>query len=190
MSAAITSASMRIKQQLRALGAPGLVGLAALLLAALLALLGQRWDDESGRLQNQADALRQRLHAQQQLGAHAAPATPQQWWLSLPSASQRQQRLADLLEMGLRLGLVGVRTEHKLSVDPASGLERLRISMPLAGSYAQLRSFIEAALRHDPALSLDSLKLRRNSPQASTLEAELVWSLHGRSAAPADGGPR
>ena len=83
------------------------------------------------------------------------------------------QRLADLLEMGLRLGLQSSRSEHRLSVDAATGLERLRVTMPLSGGYEQLRQYIEAALRHDPGLSLDGLKLRRTSPQAAELEASV-----------------
>jgi Tfp pilus assembly protein PilO len=104
----------------------------------------------------------------------------QQWQAALPAASERQQRLADLLELGIRLELNGARTEHRLAT--ADGLERLRVTMPVTGSYAQLRRFIGAALAHDPALSLDAIKLRRVSPMAVEVEAELQWSLHGRAA--------
>ena len=41
---------------------------------------------------------------------------------------------------------------------------------------------IAAALEHDPALSLDAVKLRRVSPMAAEVDAELQWSLHGRAA--------
>jgi len=178
-----------IKQQARALGWPGLFGGVALLLAAALLLWAQTWDGEAARLQAEADTLRQQLRAQRALGEVIAPATQAQWQTALPPAALRQQRLADLLEMGLRAGLVSARTEHRLSLDSVSGLERLRISMPVTGGYAQLRNFIGAALAHDPALSLDSLKLRRNSPQATELDAELLWSLHGRSATSARAQP-
>lgn len=170
-----------LKRQARSLGGPGLAGLLALLLAAVLALGSARWDAQAAQLQAQAQQLRAQLRERQAGGTPAVAATPQQWRAALPDSRLRQQRLADLLEMSLRLGLVGARTEHRLSVDTAAGLERLRVSMPLTGSYAQLRGFIAAALQHDPALSLDSLKLRRTSPLAPELEAELVWSLHGRA---------
>ena len=90
-----------------------------------------------------------------------------------------QQRLADLIEMATRSGLVSVRTEHRLA--SSEGIERLRVTMPLAGSYAQLRRFVGAALAHDAALSLDGLKIRRASPQSIEVEAELQWSLFGRA---------
>jgi len=173
-----------LKRSLRSLGWPGAAGLLALLLAAGLAWLGQGWEREAAASAAQADRLRAQLRLQRAAGpqvAEAAPVTAAQWWQALPPAGARQQRLADLLEMGLRLGLQSSRSEHRLSVDAATGLERLRVTMPLSGGYEPLRQYIEAALRHDPALSLDSLKLRRASPQAAELEAELQWSLHGRA---------
>lgn len=177
-------AAPELKRQLRSLGWPGLAGLVALIAAAALAFAAQRWDMQAAELQARADRLQARLRVLQASGADQANAeaavTPDQWHEQLPAASARQQRLADLLEIGLRIGLSPTRTEHRLSVDQAAGLERLRVSMPLTGGYAQLRHYIEAALAHDPALSLDSLKLRRTSPLAPEVEAELVWSLHSR----------
>ncbi|CAN5146431.1 hypothetical protein BH11PSE10_BH11PSE10_07430 [soil metagenome] len=170
-----------IQSHIRALGWPGMAGLAALLLAAVMLVVAQRWDGRAAVWQAEADHLRSSLRAQAAVARPQPAATPAQWQASLPPATQRQQRLADLLEMGLRAGLAGNRTEHRLTVDATAGLERLRISMPVSGGYAQLRRFIGAALQHDPALSLDSLKLRRATPQAAEIEAELVWSLHSRS---------
>jgi Tfp pilus assembly protein PilO len=169
-----------LKRWMQSLGLPGIAGALALLLAVALLLLGHGWDSQAAGLQTEADALRRSLRAQRATAVEAPPVTPQQWQAQLPPAAERQQRLADLLEMGLRAGLASSRTEHRLTLDAASGLERLRISMPVNGGYAQLRQFIGAALAHDPALSLDSLKLRRTSPMAAEVEAELVWSLHSR----------
>lgn len=169
-----------VKRYLQALGVPGIAGAVAVLLAVAMLLLAHGWDVQAARLQTEADALRINLRAQRATAVEAPPVTPQQWQANLPPAAERQQRLADLLEMGLRAGLASSRTEHRLTVDAASGLERLRISMPVSGGYAQLRRFIGAALAHDPALSLDSLKLRRTTPVAAEVEAELVWSLHSR----------
>lgn len=161
----------------QALGLPGLAGVAALLLAAAALLLAQRWDARATALQAEARAWRAQARP---AAAAAVPVSAQQWQATLPGAAERQQRLADLLELGIRLELSGVRTEHRLAT--SEGLERLRVTMPVSGSYAQLRRFIAAALAHDPALSLDAVKLRRASPLAAEVEAELQWSLHGRAA--------
>ena len=161
---------------LKSLGWPGLAGLAALLLAAVAVVMGQRWDAQAAALQAQARELRSQARPP---AAAAAPVSLQQWQATLPAPTARQQRLADLLELAIRLELNVARTEHRLA--GSEGLERLRVSMPLTGSYAQVRRFIAAALAHDPALSLDSVKLRRTSPLSADVDAELQWSLHGRA---------
>lgn len=161
----------------KALGWPGLAGAAALVLAIAAIVLGQRWDAQAAALQAEAHALRAK--ARPVAVATAVPVSVQQWQATLPAASERQQRLADLLELSLRLDLNGARTEHRLST--AEGLERLRVTMPVTGSYAQVRRLVSAALEHDPALSLDAIKLRRVSPMSADVDAELQWSLHGRA---------
>lgn len=163
---------------LKALGWPGLAGIAALGLAVVAALLGQRWDARAATLRAEAQELRAK--ARPAAAAATAPVSLQQWQAALPPSGSRQQRLADLLELSIRLGLNGARTEHRLS--SSEGLERLRVTMPVTGSYAQVRRFVAAALEHDPALSLDAIKLRRVSPMAADVDAELQWSLHGRAA--------
>lgn len=161
-----------------ALGWPGLAGVAALLLAIAAAVLGQRWDAQAEQLQAEARALR--AQARPAAAAAALPVGVQQWQAALPPPAARQQRLADLLELAIRLDLGGARTEHRLAT--VEGLERLRVTMPVTGPYAQVRRFVAAALAHDPALSLDAIKLRRPSPLSAEVDAELQWSLHGRAA--------
>ena len=169
---------MNLRAIFKKLGGPGLAGLAALLLAAVALVMGQRWDAQATALQAEARALRAK--ARPAAAATVVPVSVQQWQANLPAAAQRQQRLADLLELSIRLDLNGARTEHRLAT--SEGLERLRVTMPVTGSYAQVRRFIGAALEHDPALSLDSVKLRRLSPMSAEVDAELQWSLHGRAA--------
>ncbi len=169
---------MNARNLLRSLGGPGLAGVAALLLAVVATVLGQRWDARATGLQAEARQLRAR--AAPVAAAASAPVSVQQWQAGLPASGERQQRLADLLELSIRLDLNGARTEHRLAT--SEGLERLRVTMPVTGSYAQVRRFIGAALAHDPALSLDSIKLRRASPLSADVDAELQWSLHGRAA--------
>lgn len=169
--------SVSLPARLRPLGWPGLAGLLALPVAGLLAWQGQRWDAQASALQAEVRQLRTSAGPGR---AEVTPQSVQQWQAGLPAAAERQQRLADLLELAIRLDLSGARTEHRLS--SSDGLERLRVTMPLSGSYAQLRRYIAAALEHDPALSLDSIKLRRSSPLTGDVDAELQWSLHGRAA--------
>ncbi len=164
---------------LRALGWPG--GLAALCLAlagVLAQQLTPRWQAQTEEWAAQEARLRRGLRSQAAVAAAAE--SPAALLETLPPAHERQQRLADLLEIGLRLGLVQQRSEQRVNVDAPTGLERLRVHMPVQGSYAQLRQYLGAALAHDPALSLDVLRLRRPQRESPMLQAELVWTLHSR----------
>jgi len=170
--------------QARRFGWPGLVGVIALLAAAVCVVLAQGWDAQTETLQSRADALHlQVLKATaatpQRSDTPGAPLDAKDWLAALPTASLRQERLADLLELAIKNGLVSARTDYHLNVDTGLGLEHLRVNMPVSGRYPQLRAFIEAALAHDPGLSLDSLKLQRATPQSDQVDAELTWSLHG-----------
>lgn len=87
-------------------------------------------------------------------------------------------RVAALLEQAVVHGLKAVRTEHRWSDDAAVGLQRERVTMPLAAArYEAVRAYIETALQADPGIALDAVRLRRASAQADTVEAELVWSV-------------
>jgi Tfp pilus assembly protein PilO len=167
---------------LKAWGWPGAVAVAILALAASAAGYAARCLKYEAAAVAQVNLLDARIRNVAKVQGIAPVQTRADWLASLPEADARQRRLADLLEISIREGLNSTRTEHQLSVDQAVGLERLRVTMPIQGSYAQIRQFIGAALAHDPALSLDSLRLRRPSPQSNQVEAELVWSMHAQSA--------
>lgn len=182
----LTLHARSIGRALRSLGVPGAAALLGLAATAVLALLvTPSWEAQTEELAVQQAQLRRALRAQ---GAARGTDTPARFLAALPPASERQQRLADLLEIGVRLGLEIQRSEQRLVPDAGGGLERLRVSLPVQGSYAQLRQYLGAALVHDPALSLDSLHLRRSQRESTVLQADLVWTLHSR-ALPAAGAP-
>ena len=57
-------------------------------------------------------------------------------------------------------------------------LARYEITLPLTGTYAQLRSFFAEALDQNPVLSLDQLNLRRKRVNDTVIEAEASLTLH------------
>jgi len=179
----LTLHARSIGRALRSLGLPGAAALVCLAAAAVLALqVTPSWEAQAEELAVQQAQLRRSWRAQ---GPALGADTPTRFLAALPPAGERQQRLADLLEIGVRLGLEIQRSEQRLVPDAGSGLERLRVSLPVQGSYAQLRQYLGAALAHDPALSLDSLHLRRSQRESPVLQADLVWTLHSRADAAA-----
>jgi hypothetical protein len=92
-------------------------------------------------------------------------------------AQQRHQRLAHLMLLAGALGLEARRGEFREVQEAQLGLLRYRLTLPLTGPYAAARKFAEQALRDDPALSLDNLRIERSDVQSDTCRIELQFSL-------------
>lgn len=178
----------RLRAQARGFGGLG-VAAVLLLLAALsvVLVLVPRQEQALASLRAEADATRVRaLRLALTVQPGVASADPaERFREGFPLAASRQPRLAALLDLVSRHGLASTRSEYRYQVEPALGLARYRVALPLAGSYDALRSFIEDALRSDAALSLDSVRLRRADGRAAQVQAELQFSLLMRMEAPA-----
>jgi len=163
--------------QARRLGRPA--ALAAVL--TLAAVIGAAWlPREQARLDAQRQALTARRAALQPRAPGAVAADDgAALAASLPPDSERQARTAALLALAAELGLPWPRSEFRYQADRELGLAQYRVAMQLSGRYGALRDFVAEALRRDPALALDSLRLRREAN--GTLKAELAWVLHMRA---------
>ena len=99
---------------------------------------------------------------------------------SLPPDSQRQARTAALIGLAAEQGLPWPRSEFRYQTDAETGLAQYRVAMSLAGRYAALRNYVAEALRRDPALALEAVRLRRDAN--GELKADLTWVLHMQAA--------
>ena len=74
---------------------------------------------------------------------------------------------------GVRLKAASYRTA------PAEGrIVRYEIVLPVAGSYVQIRDFLQRSSAEIPVMSVDQLTLRRENRDAPALQAELRLTLH------------
>lgn len=155
----------------------GWTGATALLLTVLAVAAGAWLPAQQARLDEQRTALSAQRLSLQRLQARTRETTPAghaEFVRSLPPDSERQARTAALLALSAELGLPWPRTEFRYQTDADLGLAQYRIGMSLTGGYSALRRFVAEALRRDPALALDSLRLTREGGQ---LRAELTWTL-------------
>jgi hypothetical protein len=67
--------------------------------------------------------------------------------------------------------------EYRLAESPGR-IERLQIVVPVTGTYAQIWTFLEAALAEMPMLSLDQVALRRKGVGEPRAEADVSLTLH------------
>lgn len=180
----VTNWVPRLSRQARRLGWPG-VACVALFLAALatVAFAVPRHRQGVDALREQADRARTDALRAARLARSAAPDTDpaERFRAAFPAADSRNGRVAALLALASSHGLTGTQSEYRFQAEPVLGVARYRVSLPLAGPYPALRSFLAEALRSDPALALDSVRLRRPDPLAATWQAELQFSLMMRA---------
>lgn len=148
----------------------GAVGTAALVMAAaagmFFLLVLQPMKDERARLEG---ALSRTPKAQANLV---------EFYGFLESKEETTDALAKLYAIGKATGVDLQSGSYR--TQPAAGrLERYELALPVAGSYAQIRDFLNRALAEIPSLSLDQMTLRRDGRNDTTLHAELRLTLHG-----------
>lgn len=85
--------------------------------------------------------------------------------------------LAKIHGIATSSGLELRSAEYRLA-DSAGRIERYEITLPVAGTYAQIWTFLESALAEIPMLSLDRVSLRRKSVGEPRAEAEVSLTLH------------
>ena len=94
----------------------------------------------------------------------------------LAKPEQTTDWLAKLYAIGRATG-VELRSASYRS-ERAGRIERYEILLPLSGSYAQMRAFVDRALADIPVLSLDQMTLKRESQRDGAVQAELRLTLH------------
>lgn len=156
-----------LRHQLGALGTAALVMLAAAGVFFLMVL--QPMQAERARLEG----------ALSKSGSKGGGATNlNAFYGFLESKDDTTDALAKLYAIGTATG-VQLQSGSYRSQQAAGRLERYELALPVAGSYAQIRDFLNRALAEIPALSLDQMTLRRDGRNEATLQAELRLTLHG-----------
>lgn len=88
-------------------------------------------------------------------------------------------RLAEANALKLKVG------EYKLEDKEGDGLKEYQISLPVHGSYLQVRAFVTQVLEKMPTVSLDRILLRREHADSPTVDAEIQFTLYMRPDGPA-----
>jgi Tfp pilus assembly protein PilO len=170
-----------IAERLLAMRWPGAVG--ALLAAGVLAygggvLLPAREQADANELKV---ARAERRATAVRSGLEAAPLSPAQrrerFYATLPATTEVTQAVERIYAAANAEKLSLMRGEYSGAEVPAAGLVRYKITLPLKGSYAQVRRFIGEALKTVPGLTLDDVTLQRQNIGETQLEARVQLSL-------------
>lgn len=163
----------------RELGLAGIVALALISMTALfhkvaLEPLQRRAELLSSGIEQQAGKAPSRAAA-------GSAAKLQTFYSHLGRSETTTDWLAKLYAIGKATGveLQSGTYRNQATADTASGkIERYEIVLPVSGSYAQMRDFLQRALGEIPVLSLDQMTLKRESRNDGTVQAELKLTLH------------
>jgi hypothetical protein len=98
-----------------------------------------------------------------------------------PALDSTPDWLRKLYAVAEREQLELLQGSYKLSEDRTLGLAQYRISLPVRGSYPQIRRFIAGVLDGIPALSLEDVVFQREKIGDGAIEAKIGLTLHLKS---------
>lgn len=168
------AALLRLRDEL------GITGLGALALVVIAAashhFMLRPMEERSLRLDQRLGQIARA--PRQDLKTVAASDTPLSSFYEFFGRGERlEDWLARLYASALAADLQWRAAEYRL-LDSRHGVGRYQISLPLSGSYRQIRAFVENALLEIPIMSVDQVRFRRKSVDDIRVEAEVVVTLY------------
>jgi hypothetical protein len=88
------------------------------------------------------------------------------------------EALAKVDESIAASGMAFEAAEYRLVRDPALRLTRYEVTVPLRGTYAQVRTFVGTLLDGMPQVALEDVAVKRESVASPAIEARLRLSIH------------
>jgi Tfp pilus assembly protein PilO len=165
---------------LQRLGLQGVLGiglLAAALAALLMGVLPAQW--ELDRMH--AEAQRQAARGAQNAAGERAPQTPTErmnaYFKTFPTETAAADSLQKIYDAATQNSIDLPHGEYALAVDRKASLARYRITLPVRGTYQQMRGFIAAALAAVPTLALDHVDFERQKIGDALIEAKVRMTL-------------
>ena len=165
------------------LGAPGLVGLALLFFGLAFYLSAIRpVQTQLNDLQRDVAAFKsakQTTAANQVEELKSGPAEQlSAFYKYFPKSSSAPDSLAKLYEVAQAQGLMLDQGEYRLVHDRNGRLLRYEVTLPVKGTYPQMRKFMSQLLADIPYLSLDSVTFQRQKVGDATLESQIRFTLY------------
>ena len=168
-----------LQRTLRELGALGLISLAIIAGAAALDTYGVK--PLESREQGLAQRLERQTAQERANGARAlrdsAPAAKLDQFYRHFEGEKTTESLERLNKVASANSIELRSADYRLQ-STGSRIGRYEITLPLSGTYAHLRTFLEKALIEIPALSLDQISFRRKQAGDATVQAEARFTLH------------
>jgi Tfp pilus assembly protein PilO len=181
----MNAALERLRESLETLGPLGVIGVALLAFAAALygAAVMPLANEREG-LRAEADRMQARLQMSGSPAGGRGTLAEQlaAFYAFFPAPQSSPDWLGKIHKAAKAKGLVLQSGEYKLERSSDSRLARYQITLPVVGSYAQIRGFVGQVLAEVPAAALEEITLRRESVASPRLEARIRLTLYIGSA--------
>jgi hypothetical protein len=105
----------------------------------------------------------------------------QRFYNLFPPSARLTDETARLHRLGRAAGLDLAQGEYRLERRQA-GLWAYRVTLPVRGTYPQLRDFLAGVLKDMPIASIDAVRFERKRAAETQLEAQVRVTLHVRPA--------
>ena len=171
----------RAQEWLHALGSAGVLGIGVLIFCVPFYFSAVRpAESELQARRSAVERLRARTPFQPVSGEGRAEELRRFYGLfppieKLPDELERVYALARAAKLELLQG------EYRLE-KPPFGIAFYRITLPIRGTYPQIRQFVGATLKNMPIASLDALRFERKKAGDALLEAQVRMTVYFRPA--------
>lgn len=174
----------QVRRQLDMLGWLGAAGIALMIFALVFQLsIARVLDQELGALGREAE----RLHTRSRMAPLAAQSVEQGSAQQLDTFYEFFPAVATLPHWLLRL--YATAEKHDLALENGSyqllhekgrRLARYQITLPLHGTYDQIRGFVGGVLKEIPAIAVENIGLQRETIGTTALDASIKLTLFVR----------
>lgn len=176
----MSSLALRVDRFARRIGVAGVIGILFLSIVP-----GYYWTvirplqkELAERSDQQRELLDQRSpNNQSQIRAQQLDARLRAFHDFFPTRDTAPNWIAQISQAADAVKIRLERGNYQTAVQKGQSPIALRITLPVKGSYAQIRQFVAGALQNVPTLALDGITFQRKSPRDGELEAEVRFSL-------------
>lgn len=95
----------------------------------------------------------------------------------LPARDELPRYLGEIVSIAATTGLSLDRGDYEFSDTQSSAISSYRLTLPVRGSYPQVRQFIEETLAAIPVVALESLRVERNTVSDQIIAADLEFAI-------------
>jgi hypothetical protein len=172
----------RLNALLRRLGPAGVLGIGLFIACgAFYASALAPLDEEIGAQQAALERLQSRSSLYRPASTGSREEELRRFYGLFPTTERLTEEVARLHRLGRGAGLDLAQGEYRLE-RRTTGLWAYRVTLPVRGTYPQLREFIGAVLKDMPVASVEALRFERKRAADTQLEAQVRVTVYVRPA--------